>query len=287
MRLDLNFNGALIPIEQVQQIANCYTRVFHEMAEHPDTSHDVEALFSRFEAVIVPRQTGDVSEPAAAEPIPVELELKTQSVVLPKTAESPHLDQAARTPMEELLGSMWSHVLKKERINPDDNFFICGGDSLLATQLMLYVRARLKIDLPLPILFEEAPTLRTFAGKVEEALRSGASLSRPPIEPVPRGQTFPLSFAQRRLWFVEHLEPTAYNVPAAIRITGPLDRPALKRSLNEIVRRHESLRTTFHLVDGEPVQRIAESLDIDVPVVDLSSSALQEERSGIKAIHSD
>lgn len=282
VRFDLNFNSSLVPIEQVQQIANYYTRVFHEMAEHPTARHEVENLFLRFEAAIAPRQTGDVSEPAAAERMPGEVELETQSVEAPKTADSPRLNQVALTPMEELLGSMWSHVLKKELINPEDNFFTCGGDSLLATQLMLYVRARLKIDLPLPVLFEEASTLRTFAGKVEEALRSGVSLSRPPIESVPRGQTFPLSFAQRRLWFVEHLEPAAYNVPAAIRVKGPLDHRALKRSLNEIVRRHESLRTAFHSVDGEPVQRIAEPLEIDIPIIDLSSPASQEREAELR-----
>jgi amino acid adenylation domain-containing protein len=277
LRFDLNFNGSVIPIEQVRQIANCYTRVFHEMAEHPTVSHEVETLVSPFELGIVPRQTTDVVEPSAAEPTPIEAELKTQSVVLPKTTESANF-----SPMQELLASMWSHVLKKDHIDPDENFFTSGGDSLLATQLMLYIRARLKIDLPLRILFEEAPTLRTFAGKVDAALRREAGLSRPPIEPVPRFQAPALSFAQRRLWFIEHLEPAVYHMPAAIRVKGPLNHQALERSFNEIVRRHESLRTTFHLVDTEPVQRIAKSLEISIPVVDLSSSAAQEREAELK-----
>ena len=187
-----------------------------------------------------------------------------------------------QTPMEELVASMWSRVLGKEQVNLEDNFFASGGDSLLATQLMLYLRARLKVDLSFRILFEEAPTLRTFSRKVEEAFRSGEAASRPPIEPVARVQTPPLSFAQRRLWFVEHLEPTVYNVPVALRIRGPLDRPASERSLNEIIRRHESLRTTFHLVDREPVQHIADSLDIEIPVVDISSFPAHEKEAELK-----
>ncbi len=284
VQFELNFNGSLIPIEQVQQIADCYTRVFHEIVEHPNASCDDKNLFSRFEPAMAPRHRGDVSEPAAAEPSPLEPELKTQSAVVPETGEAAPLNQTTFTPMEELIGSMWSQVLRKEEVNPTDNFFTCGGDSLLATQLMLYVRARLKIDLPFRILFAEAPTLRTFAGKVEEALRSGVGLSRPPIEPVPRVQAPPLSFAQRRLWFIEHLEPTVYHMPAAIRVTGQLDHRALERSLNEIVHRHESLRTTFHLVDGEPVQRIAESVAIDIPVVDLSSFASQAREAELKQL---
>ena len=287
MQLDLNFNGSLIPMEQVQQIADCYTRVFQAMVEHPNDSHYVENLSFGSKPAAITLPGGQACAPAAVEPISVETEQKTQPVAEAGTAASAHLKHVVLTPMEELLGSMWSQVLRKERIHADDNFFSCGGDSLLATQLMLYVRARLKVDLPIRLLIEGNPTLRTFAARVEEALRSGAGLSRPPIEPAPRVQSPPLSFAQRRLWFIEHLEPAVYHMPAAIKVTGPLNHEVLERSLNEIVRRHESLRTTFHLADGEPVQQIAESLAIDVPVVDLSSSASQELETELKQFIQD
>ena len=83
---------------------------------------------------------------------------------------------------------------------------------------------------------------------------------------------FPLSFAQQRLWFLDQLEPnrSVYNIPSAFRLQGRLDISALEQSLNEIVRRHEALRTTFSMVDGDPVQVIAPSLVISVPMVDLS-----------------
>ena len=287
VQFELNFNGSLIPIEEVQQIANCYTSVFQAMVEHPNESHLVENLFSRSNSTAVLLPTEPVSEQPEIGPSAVEPEQKTQSAVEPETTGATYLNQVVLTPIEELLGSMWSQVLKKERIHPDDNFFSSGGDSLLATQLMLYVRARLKVDLPIRLLIEGNPTLRTFAGKIEQALRSGANLSRPPLEPAPRVQSPPLSFAQRRLWFIEYLEPTVYHMPAAIQVAGPLNHRALERSLNEIVRRHESLRTTFHLAVGEPVQRIAESLEIDVPVVDLSSTALQEREAELKRFIQD
>ena len=287
MQFDLNFNGSLIPILQVQQIAECYTRVFQTMVEHPNDSHHIENPFSSSRPATIPLPTGHVSEPAVAEPNLVEAKQEAQSAADLETAAAAHLKHVVLTPMEELLGSMWSQVLGKERVHPDVSFFSCGGDSLLATQLMLYVRARLKVDLPIRLLIEGNPTLRTFAGRVEQALRSGASLSRPPIEPAPRVQSPPLSFAQRRLWFIEYLEPAVYHMPAAIKVTGPVNHLVLERSLNEIVRRHESLRTTFHLADGEPVQRITESLAIKVPVVDLSSVASPEREAELKRFIQD
>lgn len=285
MQFELNFNGSLIPIEQVQRIADCYTRVFQAMVEHPNATHHAGNLLQSSVPASGLFQLQNVSVPTV--PSPVAPEQKTQPAVEHETAASTHLRQTVLTPMEELLGSMWSQVLGKEHIRPDDNFFSCGGDSLKATQLMLYVRARLKVDVPIRILIEGHPTLRTFAGKVEQALRSGESLSRPPIEPGPRVQSPPLSFAQRRLWFIEHLEPAIYHMPAAIHVSGPLNVQALKRSLNEIIRRHESLRTTFHLEEGGPVQQITESLEIDVPMVDLSSTASQERETELKRFIQD
>ncbi len=280
MQFELNFNGSLIPIEQVQQIAACYTRVFQAMVECPNDSHQAENLFSPSGATTITLPRSHAPELAAG-PNFVEPEYKRQAVGEPEKAPAAH-KHAVLTPTEELLGSMWSQVLSRETIDPDDNFFSCGGDSLRATQLMLYVRARLKVDLPIRVLIEGNPTLKSFAAKVEQALRNRESLSRPPIEPAPRVQAPPVSFAQRRLWFLEHLEPAVYHMPAAIRVSGSLNHGALERSLNEIVRRHESLRTTFRRAEGEPVQQIAESLDVDVPLVDLSSAGSQEQEEELK-----
>ena len=150
------------------------------MVEHPSESHLVQDLFSRSNSATVPLQTGHVSDPAAIGPGPVESELKIQSAVEPETPGTTHLKQVVLTPMEELLGSMWSQVLKKERVQPDDNFFSCGGDSLLATQLMLYVRARLKVDLPIRLLIEGNPHVKNVR------LQSRAGIAR-------RSESFPAS----------------------------------------------------------------------------------------------
>ena len=97
------------------------------------------------------------------------------------------------------------------------------------------------------------------------------SVNTPPIPSASRDRDLPLSFAQQRLWFLDQLEPgnPAYNIPAAMRLRGALNVAALEQGLNEVVQRHEVLRTTFSLVEGQPVQVIAPTLTLTLPVVDL------------------
>ncbi len=183
----------------------------------------------------------------------------------------PELDEvfvACRTPTEELLAAIWSQVLGVERVGIYDNFFQLGGHSLLATQVVSRIREAFQVEMPLRRLFE-APTVAGLAEDLD--IGGGIGLEAPPIVPVPRDGELPLSFAQQRLWFIDQLEPggSVYNFPAAVRLKGPLNVMALKQSLNEIVKRHEALRTTFAIVDGRPVQVIAPLLTLTLPIVDL------------------
>jgi alpha-ketoglutarate-dependent taurine dioxygenase/acyl carrier protein len=177
-----------------------------------------------------------------------------------------------RTPIEEVLAGIWAQVLGCESVDIHDNFFDLGGHSLLATQVIGRLRSILQIELPLRCLFE-SPTIAKLAESIEATMKAGQKLKAPPIVPVPSRGTLPLSFAQERLWLVDRLEPnsTAYNMPAALRLVGSLNIAALEQSFNEIVRRHEVLRTTFTEVDGQPVQAIALSLTLKIPVVDLQA----------------
>jgi amino acid adenylation domain-containing protein len=165
---------------------------------------------------------------------------------------------APRTPTEELLAGLWSEVLGVERAGADDNFFDLGGHSLLATQLMSRVREAFRIELPLRRLFE-SPTPAALAACVDAELRAAHELDETPLAPVERGAASATSYAQQRLWFLQQLEPQghAYNVPAAVRLRGRLDVAALEQSLREVVRRHESLRTTFAVEGGQPFQTVA------------------------------
>jgi amino acid adenylation domain-containing protein len=187
---------------------------------------------------------------------------------------------APRTHVEEMLGGIWSKVLGVERLSVHDNFFDLGGHSLLATQVVSRVRKVLQIELPLRSLFEHT-TIAALAENIEAIQKTQQKPSPLEILHVSRQADLPLSFAQQRLWFLEQFEPDsyAYNMPGAIRLTGSLDIAALERSLNEVVRRHEALRTTFKLKDGEPVQVISPALTLPLPVEDLSLKAESERES--------
>jgi amino acid adenylation domain-containing protein len=200
----------------------------------------------------------------------------------------PELDQAflaPRSATEELLVDIWVELLGIERIGVHDNFFDLGGHSLLATQLVSRVREAFQVEIPVRRLFE-APTVAGLAESIEAALQAGQNMFASPILPVPRHGDLALSFAQQRLWFFDQLEPghSAYNIPAAVRLKGPLNLAALERSLNEIVERHESLRTTFGETDGRPTQVIAPTLTIKLPVVDLRALPTDERETEVQRL---
>jgi amino acid adenylation domain-containing protein len=184
---------------------------------------------------------------------------------------------APRTPAEEMLAGIWAEVLRVERVGVSDNFFDLGGHSLLATQLISRVREAFRIEIPLRQLFD-APALGDFAGAVEEMRGDGGSRAAPPLVRVSREQSLPLSFAQQRLWFLNQLEPRSafYNVPLALKLSGRLDLHALERTLGEIVRRHEVLRTSFAVADGQPTQVVGPAAPVPLRLVDLSGMEREE-----------
>ncbi len=185
-------------------------------------------------------------------------------------AEAEVDSKAPCTPVEEMLAGIFAEVLGLSRVGVRESFFDLGGHSLLATQVVSRIRAAFGIELPLRVLFE-APTVEGLAPAVEAAMRSGMA-PVPPIVPMERDGELPLSFAQQRLWFIHQLEPEspAYNIPVAVRLTGRLDRRALRAALCGVAARHETLRTTFGDLAGEPVQRIAPPVLIAVALIDLA-----------------
>ncbi|HZH14797.1 MAG TPA: condensation domain-containing protein, partial [Archangium sp.] len=203
---------------------------------------------------------------------------------LPEAPSSADTYIAPRTPTEERLASLWAQVLRVERVGLHDDFFALGGHSLLATQLISRVRASFGIELPVRAFFE-APTVWSLAARIDAASASQQSPRLPAIEPVPRSETPPLSFAQQRLWFLSQLEPASpfYNIPAAARVRGPLDLAALRRAFEEVLRRHEALRTTFVETDGRPVQVISSEPELDLRVVDLSGLPSAERETRLHA----
>ncbi len=180
-------------------------------------------------------------------------------------------EAAPEDAIQELLAGIWCEVFGIERVGRGDDFFELGGHSLLATRVVSRVRDLFGVDLPLRGLFE-ARTVSALAERVARSLGE-ESAGAPPLVPVPRDGELPLSFAQQRLWFLDQLRPgdAAYNLPYAIVLAGPLDLSALARSLAGIVRRHESLRTTFRVSAGRPVQVVSGGEGSPPPIVDLSA----------------
>jgi amino acid adenylation domain-containing protein len=188
---------------------------------------------------------------------------------------------AARTPVEEILAGIYADILNVDYVGIHDSFFDLGGHSLLATQLISRVCNAFQIDIPLRHLFE-SPTIAGLASSIETIIRAGHGRLAPPLERVSRDAPLPVSFAQQRLWFLEQLFPgnSSYHIPAIVRLTGRLDIPALEQTFNEIVRRHEVLRTTFKVVNGSSMQFVSPPQTLTVPVQDLqalTAAALESE----------
>ncbi|HEY2515808.1 MAG TPA: amino acid adenylation domain-containing protein, partial [Polyangiaceae bacterium] len=173
------------------------------------------------------------------------------------------------TPNEELVAGIWSEVLGVPRVGAEDSFFELGGHSLLAMQVIARVRQALDVEVPLLRLFE-GPTVRAFARALDEA-RPEARGASGPIARVDRAGVLPLSFAQERLWFLEQYAPNSalYNVAGAARLGGAIDVEALRRAFEEIVSRHEALRTRFHAEHGLARQVLDGPGRWDLPVRDL------------------
>ncbi|HZT59442.1 MAG TPA: amino acid adenylation domain-containing protein, partial [Pyrinomonadaceae bacterium] len=190
---------------------------------------------------------------------------------------------APQTQAEEMLANIWGELLGVGRVGALDNFFELGGHSLLATQVISRIRAAFGLEIALKELFEQ-PTLRELARSVEEARQTGASrVEAPPLIRAGREGVVPLSYAQQRLWFLDQLEPGSpvYNIPVALRLRGSLDVEALESSINDLILRHEILRTNFSVVGSEPAQLISPFSPVALPLIDLSG--LTRERAEAEA----
>ncbi|HEX7773903.1 MAG TPA: amino acid adenylation domain-containing protein, partial [Pyrinomonadaceae bacterium] len=209
---------------------------------------------------------------------------KIDRAALPEPeSESTETYVAPSNEVETLIAGVWADVLERERVSVTDDFFALGGDSLTATQVMARLFDVFHVDLGLRSLFE-SPTVAALAESVSAAVRGGTVSESLALAPRTRPEQLSLSFAQQRLWFLEQLESAgaAYHIPVIFRILGRLDVPVLERVMDEIVRRHESLRTTFQVVNGEAVQVISPPQHVPLPLINLSD--LPEDQREAEAV---
>ncbi|WP_052032535.1 non-ribosomal peptide synthetase [Streptomyces viridochromogenes] len=169
-----------------------------------------------------------------------------------------------RTAVEEVLAGIWTQVLGLDGVGVTDNFFELGGNSILSIQVISRVRKTFGIELSARALFDR-PTIAGLAQLVAEG-RAAAHTGR--IVPAGRDRRLPLSFAQARLWFLDEFEPgnAAYNAGGVLRLTGELNTGALSAALSALVLRHEVLRTTFDVIDGEAVQVVGDPYEVRLRV---------------------
>ncbi len=179
-------------------------------------------------------------------------------------------DEPPHGPTQEALAAIWTDVLQLQRLSVHDNFFEQGGHSLLAMRVLSRVRAAFGIDLPMARLFEHP----TIAGLAQCIDAEEVIVERPvdaPTVTTPHGPDAPLSVGQEQIWWMERLIPETplFNMPFAFRMSGALDVDAFYRSLDEIIRRHEALRTRFTIASSRPVQTGVPAVPLKRVVVDL------------------
>jgi amino acid adenylation domain-containing protein len=191
---------------------------------------------------------------------------------------------APRTPVEQQLATIWSELLSVARVGVGDSFFDLGGNSLLVLRLVSRVRSTFFIDLPLVAAFL-SPTLGELAAEVETLQAAGRLPDLPPIERIPRDGPIIASFGQERFWFLQQLSPNSaiLNMHDALPVSGELDIEALRNTVQEIVRRHEVMRTTFTMsAAGELMQVVSPEWQCGIAVEDLSQLPKPEQTKEVE-----
>nr|WSX22022.1 amino acid adenylation domain-containing protein [Streptomyces tubercidicus] len=216
-------------------------------------------------------------------PLTVNRKLDRRALPVPDYGAARAPGRGPRTAHEEILSGAFAEVLGLPRVGVDDSFFALGGHSLLATRLIAGLRGALGVELSIRAVFE-TPTVAGLAARLD-----GAERARPALVAADRPERVPLSFAQRRLWFIHRLQGSSvtYNIPTWIRLTGPLDHDALRAAVGDLVARHEVLRTVYPEEAGEPYQQVlpAGALTPDVTFVRVAGEAELTEALAQAALH--
>ncbi|MET8054484.1 amino acid adenylation domain-containing protein [Streptosporangium sp. NPDC005286] len=267
------FDAVLLVAEDTSRLTGT-CRVADTSANEPLAARNVDAVVAGLRGYLAERLP-EYMVPAAVVPIgviPLTPNGKLDHKALPAPTFTSRTFRAARSGTEETLNRLFAEVLGVPRVGVDDGFFDLGGHSLLATRLVSRIRTVLGVEVPIRALFE-TPTVAGLAARIE-----AAGQARDRLVPQPRPDVLPLSFAQQRLWFLHQLEgrSATYNMPLTLRLTGQVDIDALHRALDDVVARHESLRTVFSTVDGRPRQVVLPRAAVPWQVVDVAADEVSD-----------
>ena len=196
-------------------------------------------------------------------------------------------DAALQSELQSQIAAIWCEQLQVAQVAADDHFFLLGGNSISATQVVARLRETLGLELNLRLLFE-APTLAAFATSVAQLQQDGG-VAQGAIHALSRQEDLPQSLAQNRLWITWQLDPqsSAYTIPGALRLRGELDEDAVRASFQQLIQRHESLRTRFFERDGQGFQRVDVQADFELQVIDLSDLPSAEREARANQIRED
>ncbi|UCH92781.1 MAG: amino acid adenylation domain-containing protein [Candidatus Aminicenantes bacterium] len=185
---------------------------------------------------------------------------------------------APRDDVEEKLVQIWSEVLQVDRrkISIGTSFFDLGGHSLKATQLVSKIHKEFNINLPLAEVFK-TPNIRALAAFIRK--KSGSDQDRYfSIEPSEKRDRYALSSAQKRLYLIQQMDETStgYNSPLVLTLEGVVDKKRLEETFRKLIQRHESFRTSFHMIDEAPVQRIHEKVEFEIEYYNLTTEDTED-----------
>ncbi|MCF5690537.1 amino acid adenylation domain-containing protein [Pseudomonas sp. PA-1-2A] len=194
---------------------------------------------------------------------------------------------ALESDLQQQIAAIWCEQLQLAHVAGDDHFFLLGGNSITATQVVARLRESLGLELSLRLLFE-APTLAAFATAVAQLQQDGG-VAQGAIHVLSRQEDLPQSLAQNRLWITWQLDPhsIAYTIPGALHLRGELDEDALRHSFQQLIQRHEALRTRFYERDGQAFQRVEATADFELPIIDLSDLPNTEREARAQQVRED
>ena len=308
LKEQINRGGEKISPQEVDEVLMTHPAVWQAAAfgvEHPQLGEDIQAVVVLREGkVVTERQLRDfVLERLAYFKVPARILIvkeipkgptgKLQRSVLAKklvqklkasSLQKPSFEEP-QSSTEHLVRDLWIEVLGLSRVSIYDKFIDLGGDSVLAALLVSRIRDHLNVEIPILSFFEEASTIAEISSQIDHLKKSNASTHAMFASPF-RDGPFPLSLTQRALWLLDQLQPglPAYIDSRAIRLHGKLDVAALQHSLNEIAKRHETLRTKFQWGSEGPLQIVTPHQSKKIPIVNLEGTRQETRKSEAQSI---